>query len=170
MWLARCSVIAALLLSGIGISGCSDDTEKPLDTGVTDTTLLPDGPVVDKKIYLDAPPFFDQGPDMVPDTAAVDAPLPDAPLPDKSCGTGKIACNCHYKGIKLYGKVKYVTIGEDIKIREVTSFPDLKVEKVTSFANTCGEWKEDSFPDFKVRVVSIGEDIKVKYVTSFPGL
>jgi hypothetical protein len=172
MWITRCVAIAALLLApGLGLWGCSDDTDKPLDLGVTDTSQLPDGPSVDKRIFLDAPPFLDQGPDMAPDMAvAVDAAVDTVPVPDKSCGTGKIACNCIYKGIKLYGKYKIVTFAEDIKIKEVTFAQDLKVEK-TNFPNKCGQWKEDNtFPDFKVKIVTFAEDIKVKYVTFNPGL
>lgn len=170
MWITRCVAITALLLApGLGLWGCSDDTDKPLDLGVNDTTQLPDGPSVDKKLFLDAPPFLDQGPDMAPDMA-VDAALPDAPLPDKSCGTGKIACNCIYKGIKLYGKYKEVTFGEDIKIKVVSFNQDLKVE-LSNFPNKCGQWKLDNtFPDFKVKIVTFAEDIKVKYVSFNPGL
>ena len=38
-----------------------------------------------------------------------------------------------YKGIKLYGKVKFVTSFPDIKIKYVDSFPDIKVKFVSSF-------------------------------------
>lgn len=78
---------------------------------------------------------------------------------------------CEYKGIKLYGKVEFVTSFPDIKIEYVTSFPDINVKFVNSFANDCGEWKEvSSFPDFKVQVVTSFPDLKVKKVTSFPGM
>jgi len=79
--------------------------------------------------------------------------------------------SCEYKGIKLYGKVKFVSSFPDIKIQYVTSFPDIKVKFVSSFPDDCGEWKEvDSFPDFKVQVVSSFPDLKVKKVDSFPGM
>lgn len=78
---------------------------------------------------------------------------------------------CEYKGIKLYGKVKFVTSFPDIKIKYVTSFPDINVKFVSNFPNDCGEWKEvTSFPDFKVQVVTSFPDIKVKKVTSYPGM
>lgn len=79
--------------------------------------------------------------------------------------------SCEYKGIKLYGKVKFVTSFPDIKIKYVTSFPDIKVQFVSSFPDRCGKWKKVSnFPDFKVQVVSSFPDLKVKKVTSFPGM
>lgn len=79
--------------------------------------------------------------------------------------------SCEYKGIKLYGKVKFVTSFPDIKIKYVDSFPDLKVKFVSSFADDCGEWQQvTSFPDFKVQIVNSFPDIKVKVVDSFPGM
>lgn len=79
--------------------------------------------------------------------------------------------SCTYKGIKLYGKVKFVTSFPDIKIKYVSSFPDIKVKFVDSFPDRCGKWKEvTSFPDFKVQVVTSFPDLKVKKVTSFPGM
>ncbi len=79
--------------------------------------------------------------------------------------------DCEFEGIKLYGKVEFVTSFPDIKIQYVTSFPDINVKFVDSFADDCGEWKEvTSFPDFKVQVVTSFPDLKVKKVTSFPGM
>ena len=79
--------------------------------------------------------------------------------------------DCEWKGIKLYGKVAFVTSFPDIKIEYVTSFPDIKVEFVNSFPNKCGKWKEvTSFPDFKVQVVTSFPDLKVEKVKSFPGM
>jgi hypothetical protein len=79
--------------------------------------------------------------------------------------------DCVYKGIKLKGKVKFVTSSPDIKIQYVTSFPDIKVKHVTSFPDDCGEWQiVSSFPDFEVQVVTSFPDIKVQKVTSFPGM
>lgn len=79
--------------------------------------------------------------------------------------------SCEFKGIKLYGKVQFVTSFPDIKIQYVTSFPDINVQWVTSFPDKCGKWQEvTSFPDFKVQIVTSFPDIKVKEVTSFPGM
>jgi len=79
--------------------------------------------------------------------------------------------DCEWKGIKLYGKVQFVSSFPDIKIEYVTSFPDIKVEFVSSFPDKCGKWQEvTSFPDFKVQVVSSFPDLKVQKVTSFPGM
>ena len=82
-----------------------------------------------------------------------------------------ISGSCYYKGIKLWGKVKFVTSFPDIKIQYVESFPDIKVKFVTSFPEKCGLWQTtESFPDFKVQVVTSFPDIKVKVVESFPGV
>ncbi|MCH2023846.1 MAG: hypothetical protein MK207_15320 [Saprospiraceae bacterium] len=79
--------------------------------------------------------------------------------------------DCEWNGIKLYGKVEFVTSFPDIKIEYVTSFSDINVKFVSSFPDDCGEWQEvSSFPDFKVQVVTSFPDLKVKKVTSFPGM
>lgn len=79
--------------------------------------------------------------------------------------------SCEYKGIKLHGKVQFVSSFPDIKIQYVSSFPDIKVKFVSSFPDDCGEWqKVDSFPDFKVQEVSSFPDLKVQIVDSFPGM
>jgi hypothetical protein len=79
--------------------------------------------------------------------------------------------DCEYKGIKLHGKVEFVSSFPDIKIQYVTSFPDIKVKFVSSFPDDCGEWQEvTSFPDFKVQIVTSFPDLKVEKVSSFPGM
>jgi hypothetical protein len=79
--------------------------------------------------------------------------------------------DCEFEGIKLHGKVEFVSSFPDIKIQYVSSFPDIKVKFVSSFPDDCGEWQEvTSFPDFKVQVVSSFPDLKVQKVTSFPGM
>ena len=83
----------------------------------------------------------------------------------------KITGECEWNGIKLYGKVQFVSSFPDIKIEYVESFPDIKVKFVTSFPDDCGEWQiVESFPDFKVQVVESFPDLKVKTVESFPGM
>lgn len=82
-----------------------------------------------------------------------------------------VAGSCHYKGIKLWGKVQFVNSFPDFKIQFVESFPDIKVKFVTSFPDNCGLWQTtESFPDFKVQVVNSFPDVKVKIVESFPGV
>lgn len=79
--------------------------------------------------------------------------------------------SCQYKGIKLFGKVKFVTSFPDIKIKYVESFADIDVQFVTSFPNSCGKWQEvNSFPDFTVQIVDAFPDLKVRRVESFPGM
>ena len=82
-----------------------------------------------------------------------------------------ISGNCYYKGIKLCGKIKFVTSFPDIKIQYVESFADIKVKFVNSFPDRCGLWQiTESFPDIKVQIVSSFPDIKIKIVESFPGV
>jgi hypothetical protein len=82
-----------------------------------------------------------------------------------------IKASCEMNGIRLYGKVKFVSGFADIKIKYVSSFGDIKVKFVESFPNDCGEWqKVESFPDFTVEVVESFADLKVEVVSSFPGM
>lgn len=82
-----------------------------------------------------------------------------------------ISGNCYYKGIKLWGKVQFVTSYPDIKIQYVESYPDIKVKYVTSYPDKCGLWQiTESYPDFKVQIVTSYPDIKVKIVDSYPGV
>ncbi len=77
---------------------------------------------------------------------------------------------CEYQGIRLYGKVKFVSSFPDIKIQFVNSFADIHVKFVDHFPDDCGKWQiVESFPDFTVQVVESFPDIKVKVVESFPG-
>lgn len=79
--------------------------------------------------------------------------------------------NCEFNGMKLYGKIQFVTSFPDIKIKVVESFPDLKVKIVDAFPDDCGEWQiVNSFPDLKVQIVESFPDIKIKFVEAFPGL
>lgn len=82
----------------------------------------------------------------------------------------KINKNCEYNGMKMYGKVQFVTSFPDIKVQVVESFPDLKVMLVDAFPDDCGTWQiVTSFPDLKVQLVESFPDIKIKFVDSFPG-
>jgi hypothetical protein len=85
--------------------------------------------------------------------------------------TDNIGSDCTYKGLKMYGKVKFVESFPDIKVQIVNSFPDLKVQTVNSFPDACGKWQiVESFPDIKVQIVNSFPDIKIQYVDAFPGL
>lgn len=93
--------------------------------------------------------------------ASFAGPPPEEPKIDKDC--------C-FKGMKLYGKIKFVTSFPDLKIQIVDNFPDLKVKLVENFPDHCGEWKiVESFPDLKVQIVESFPDLKIKFVDNFPG-
>ena len=94
-------------------------------------------------------------------TASFNASVPDEPKIDK---------NCCFKGMKLYGKIKFVDNFPDIKVQIVENFPDLKVKLVENFPDECGKWQVvENFPDLKVQIVQNFPDIKVKFVENFPG-
>lgn len=79
--------------------------------------------------------------------------------------------SCAFRGKKLYGKVKIVDYGEDIKIKYVDYSEDIKVKFVSSSADDCGEWQIVEYgEDLKVKIVDYSEDLKVKEVTSSPGM
>jgi hypothetical protein len=96
-----------------------------------------------------------------------------AGITDYAKATNNLSINeysCTFKKIKLFGKVKVVDGGGDIKIRVTDSGEDLRVKAVENFADECGEWQfVDSFPDFTVQYVSGEEDIKIRFVESWPG-
>lgn len=95
----------------------------------------------------------------------------DHPGATVSIADEKVGKDCSYKGMKLYGKIQFVTSFPDIKVQVVESFPDLKVKIVDAFPDECGKWQiVSSFPDIKVQVVESFPDIKIKFVESFPGL
>lgn len=79
--------------------------------------------------------------------------------------------DCTFKGMKLYGKIKFVDNFPDIKVQLVENFPDLKVKLVDNFPDECGKWQiVENFPDIKVQIVENFPDIKVKFVDNFPGI
>lgn len=83
----------------------------------------------------------------------------------------KIADDCTYNGIKLYGKVKIVDNFADITVQKTEHFEDLSVQFVKNFPNSCGKWQlVDNFPDFTIKLVNNFPDITIKEVTNFPGM
>jgi hypothetical protein len=71
---------------------------------------------------------------------------------------------------KVHGRIQYVKIFPDYKVKAVTSFPDLRVQIVESFPSSPGQWQiVDSFPDYKIEMVDSFPDFTVQFVTSFPG-
>ena len=72
---------------------------------------------------------------------------------------------CSHNGIELFGKIKFVDYGEDIKIKYVDYGEDIKVKFVDYGADECGEWQEVEYSEnIKIKVVDYGEDLKVKKV------
>lgn len=87
--------------------------------------------------------------------------------PDPSEGRER---DCHYNGTALWGNVRVVDFGEDLKVRAVDFGEDLRVRWVDFGATNCGEWREVDFgADFKVRFVDFGEDLKVRFTNTRSG-
>ncbi len=83
----------------------------------------------------------------------------------------KVEENCTCKGMKLYGKIKFVDNFPDLKIKFVENFPDLKVKLVQNFPNECGKWQiVENFPDLKIQIVENFPDLTIKLVENFPGI
>lgn len=82
-----------------------------------------------------------------------------------------LAGDCYYKGIKLWGRVKFVDTYPDIEIQYVETYPDIKVKFVTTYPDACGKWQVvDTYPDFTVKVVDTYPDLRVKVVETYPGV
>lgn len=91
-------------------------------------------------------------------------------IPGAAMAKSRVDGQCSVNGIPLYGKVKVVRSGADLKVKVVESFPDLKVKQVAHFPDKCGKWQfVESFPDFTVQFVDSFPDMTIKFVESFPG-
>ncbi len=66
------------------------------------------------------------------------------------------------KAMRVFGRIRFVSVGEDFKVRMVGSpLADLTV-RITDFPSAPGEWKIVSMgEDFCVRIVDVGEDFSV---------
>ena len=74
------------------------------------------------------------------------------------------------RGCNVYGKIRFVDIGEDYKVKFVIAGEDVRIKYVLAGANSPGEWDiVDIGEDYKIRVVSFGEDFKVKEVIAGQG-
>lgn len=150
-------------------AGSPSDPSRPDARGGDAPREAPPG--ADASIAPDAP--SDAGPDAPP-------PAPDGPALDQgsvdqggdgpAARCGRIGCDCTFRGIRLWGRVKYVGASgfPDIKVKE-TPFPDLRVRE-TTFPLRCGEWQVvDTVPDFTVQKVDFFEDFAIQH-SPFPGV
>ena len=65
----------------------------------------------------------------------------------------------------LCGKVKFVSYGEDYRVKLVTRFADLNVRLVNRFPTKPGLWQKVQYgEDFKVKFVEYNEDFTVCFV------
>lgn len=92
-------------------------------------------------------------------------------LASVSLNANPISGDCTFKGKKLYGKVRIVNYGEDIKVRIVNYNSDIKIRYVDYSPSSCGKWQKVNYgEDIKVRFVDSGQDIKVEIVNNGEGL
>ena len=70
------------------------------------------------------------------------------------------------RGCNIYGKIKFVELGEDYKIKFVDNFENLKVKYVEFGEQQEGNWEIVDFgEDYKIKVVESDEDFTVKQVS-----
>jgi hypothetical protein len=100
---------------------------------------------------------------MLPLTVAAWAPASPASAPNPPFE------NCMYKGIKLWGKVKFVDACADITVKIVDALPDYEVKIVEYTPDQCGQWQiVDACADITVKIVDACADISVRYVKYTP--
>jgi hypothetical protein len=82
-----------------------------------------------------------------------------------------IGSDCSFNGKKLYGRVRIVNAGEDVKVRIVNAGENLRVEFSSIEYSQCGRWFfSQSGENVKIRFVEAGEDITVRVHPNNPGL
>ena len=78
---------------------------------------------------------------------------------------------CLFKGVPMWGRVKFVSVGARFKIRVVGTKAALNVKGVPHPAQNCGEWQfVSATPAFTVEIVRDGEDFTVSLGAKRPGL
>ncbi|WP_017863266.1 hypothetical protein [Leptospira santarosai] len=82
-----------------------------------------------------------------------------------------ITSSCTLNGVKLYGRVRVVSIGEDFRVTVVRDGEDLKVESGMINPDSCGRWQFVNIgEDFKIRYVDLDADFTIRLVTNGAGL
>ncbi len=95
-------------------------------------------------------------------TASVAQTTPAPTVEDPSCSLG---------GIELFGRVRIVERGGDVRVKMVEHFADLKVDPFSNFPRSCGEWQfVERREDFTIRFVEDNADIEIELVRAFPGM
>lgn len=70
----------------------------------------------------------------------------------------------------VYGKIKLVENGEDVKVKVVSSGEKVRVRYVTENANAPGQWElVVAGAQYKVKIVDSGEDFTIREVKSGEG-
>jgi len=78
---------------------------------------------------------------------------------------------CSIGGIELFGRVRIVERGGDVRVKMVEHFADLRVDPFSNFPRKCGEWQfVERREDFTIRFVENNADIEIELVRAFPGM
>ncbi len=81
------------------------------------------------------------------------------------------AAACSVGGVELFGRVRIVERGGDVRVKMVERFADLKVDPFAIVPNDCGEWKfVERNEDFTIRFVESNPDIEIELVRHLPGM
>ena len=106
--------------------------------------------------------------------AACGAPLVTTGIPTASVAQTtpvQPAEECSIAGIEMFGRVRIVERGGDIRVKMVEHFPELRVDPFSSFPRKCGEWQfVERREDFTIRFVEDNADIEIELVRAFPGM
>ena len=190
---ADAEVDQAALVPDVGVSDAGVIADAATTNGDAPQTILDSGVILGGDAGLDSaakdatatPPQdatqLDAGaPEAKVDGATADGMAMDAQAdgatsspdaaPDVVKNCGHIKCDCTFKGKQLWGRVQYVTIAADFRVRKA-DFPDLNVAE-TTYPSKCGEWHTvDIAADFTVQLVDIAEDFSISKTDSyFPGI
>jgi hypothetical protein len=72
---------------------------------------------------------------------------------------------------RIHGKIQFVDLSADYRVKLVTTFGDLLVQWVDRRPSGPGKWQlVAQFPDFKIKLVDHRPDFTVQYVQAFPGV
>ena len=72
---------------------------------------------------------------------------------------------------RIHGKIQFVDLHADFKVKVVSSFGDLQVQLVDRSPRSAGKWLlVQQFPDFRIKLVDHRPDFTIQYVQAYPGV
>lgn len=77
----------------------------------------------------------------------------------------------HIDLARIHGKIQFVDLHADFKVKIVSTFGDLQVQLVDRAPRGAGKWQlVQQFPDFKIKLVDHFPDFTIQYVQAYPGV